>query len=729
MKFTDGNWMLQKGVQAYFAAEAYEVNLSSNSISIVAPCHPIRHRGDTLSGPNLTVTLSSPLEDVIRVKVEHYQGTVDHGPHFAINDSAPDVSIAKDEQSISIQSGKLSAVIPASGGWKIDFVAEGKVITSSPSRGTAYMQVNDREFFMRDQLLLGVGETVYGLGERFTPLVKNGQTVEIWNRDGGTNSDQAYKNIPFYLTNRGYGVFVNHPGNVSYEIGTERTNIAQFSVAGEEMEYMVIYGPTPKEILQKYTALTGRPALPPLWSFGLWLSTSFTTNYDEATVTEFIQGMKDRDIPLGVFHYDCFWMKGFHWCDFEWDPDVFPDPEGMLGRLHDRGLRVCVWINSYIGQASKLFKEGKEKGYFLKRPNGDVWQTDLWQPGMAIVDFTNPEAKSWFQSHIVRLAKMGVDAIKTDFGERIPTDVVYFDASDPERMHNYYTQIYNQAVWEALESVKGKGEAVLFARSATTGGQLYPVHWGGDCWSTFEAMAESLRGGLSLGMSGFGFWSHDIGGFEGFPPPEIYKRWVAFGLLSSHSRLHASTSYRVPWLFDEESVDVLRMFTKLKHRLMPYLWAKAIEAHETGIPVMRSMLLEFPDDPACTYLDQQFMLGDSLLVAPVFTVNGSVEYYLPAGKWRKVLTGEFVDGGRWMKEVHSPLSIPLLQRENSVLVMSRNESSPEYKLGDGFDVQAFGDSGFAKVYDPETGTEYEFGLANGAVLSEMGSELYSVKLD
>lgn len=663
MKFTDGNWMHRPGVTPHYAAEAYEVRATEDALTILAPCHPIRHRGDTLSGPVLTVRLSSPLEDVIRVRVEHFQGSRDLGPHFEVAESGTQPTIRVDDESARLISGHLSARIPrASGAWRIDFEADGKPVTSSLPRSTAYMEVQGQGAFTLDQLSLGVGELVYGLGERFTAFVKNGQTVDIWNRDGGTNSEQAYKNVPFYMTNRGYGVFVNHPGEVSFEIGTEKTNRVQFSVAGERIEYLVIYGPTPKEVLRKYTALTGRPALPPKWSFGLWLSTSFTTNYDEATVNEFIQGMADRDIPLSVFHYDCFWMRGLHWCDFEWDPEVFPDPAGMLRRLHDRGLKVCVWINPYIAQASRLFAEAAEKGYLLRRPNGDVWQWDLWQPGMGIVDFTNPEATRWFQGHLARLIDMGVDAIKTDFGERIPTDVVYHDGSDPVRMHNYYTQLYNQAVFEMLEEKRGKGEAVLFARSATVGGQKYPVHWGGDCWSTFEAMAESLRGGLSLGLSGFGYWSHDIGGFEGKPPAELYKRWVAFGLLSSHSRLHGSTSYRVPWVYDDEAVEVLRFFTKLKHRLMPYLWSKAVEAHETGVPMMRSMHLEFPDDPACDTLDRQYMLGDALLVAPIFSSDGSVDYYVPEGKWSHLLTGEEVVGPRWVRETHDFLSLPLLVR-------------------------------------------------------------------
>ena len=300
---------------------------------------------------------------------------------------------------------------------------------------------------------------------------------------------------------------------------------------GEYLEYYIINGPELKDVLQRYTTLTGKPALPPAWSFGLWLSTSFTTDYDEETVNSFVDGMLERGIPLSVFHFDCFWMKEFHWTNLKWDEDLFPDPEGMLKRLKSKGLKISVWINPYIAQRSHLFAEGKEKGYLLKKPNGDVWQWDRWQAGMALIDFTNPEACRWFQEKLGELIDMGVDSFKTDFGERIPTDVQYYDGSDPHRMHNYYTYLYNKTVFELLERKKGKGEAVLFARSATAGNQKYPVHWGGDCESDYQGMAESLRGGLSLALSGFSFWSHDIGGFESTGPVDLYKRWVAFGFI------------------------------------------------------------------------------------------------------------------------------------------------------------------------------------------------------
>jgi alpha-D-xyloside xylohydrolase len=328
---------------------------------------------------------------------------------------------------------------------------------------------------------------------------------------------------------------------------------------------------------------------------------------------------------------------------------------------------VSCWINPYIAQQSRLFAEGRERGYFLKKADGSVRQTDLWQAGMAIVDFTNPEAAAWYTARLGELLDMGVDYIKTDFGERIPLDAVYHNGADPLQMHNYYTYLYNKTVFEFLESKKGKGKACLFARSATAGSQKFPLHWGGDCESTFEAMAETLRGGLSLGLSGFGFWSHDIGGFEGTPNPALFKRWLAFGLLSSHSRLHGSDSYRVPWNVDEESVEVCRFFAGLKKSLLPYLLETAREAHEKGIPVLRAMLLEFPHDPVCPLLDRQYMLGPDLLVAPVFSADGVVEYYLPPGSWTHLIDKRdgkprTETGGKWLRDTCDFMTLPVWKR-------------------------------------------------------------------
>lgn len=747
MKFNNGCWLFKEGCECFSPAQVYFTKIERDAVTICAPTAKIRHRGDTLGGVNLTIKISAPYPEVLRIQTWHHMGLKERSPKFDIApaqtgelhtevvdgcevDIAGNMRVEQTDGKLIVSSGSLRVEVLEEDG-TFAFYRDSEKITASTRRDLAYMKTDWKGFaydkgpqdaHMRQMLTLGVGELIYGLGERFTAFVKNGQSVEIWNEDGGTSTQQSYKNIPFYISNKGYGVFVNHPENVSFEVASEAVNKVQFSVEGESLDYFLINGPTMKEVLSRYTDITGKPGMPAPWTFGLWLSTSFTTSYEEATVNSFVDGMLERGIPLKVFHFDCFWMKEFSWCDFLWDSEMFPDPEGMLRRLKAKGLKICVWINPYVGQESALFAEGVEKGYFIKRPNGDVWQWDMWQPGLAIVDFTDPEACKWYASHLNRLMDMGVDCFKTDFGERIPTDCVYHDGSDPKKMHNYYTYLYNQVVYDAIKDKKGEKEAILFARSATAGGQKFPVHWGGDCWSDYESMEQSLRGGLSLCSSGFGFWSHDIGGFESKSTADVYKRWCAFGLLSTHSRLHGSNSYRVPWLYDEEAVDVVRFFTQLKAQLMPYLYRNAIETASTGVPMMRSMVLEFTQDKNCGYLATQYMLGDSLLVAPIFNDQSMAEYYLPEGRWTSVLTGEEKQGGKWYREHHGYLSIPLYARENSIVAFGAKNDDAVYDYADGvtFRVYALGDGKTARtmVYSPENQVEAKASVTrNGNVYS------------
>ncbi|ETY71849.1 alpha-xylosidase [Bifidobacterium moukalabense] len=668
MKFLNGGWLVKDGFSVKYAANIYTANIEPKKLTLFCPFgSPIYNAGMTLDGGILTIEVTSPREDVITTKLINFRKDRSNCPKFGLNETDPDVEISETDDKWTFTSGRLTLEIAK--GETIDFkyLYDGKVIAHSGWRAKGLVTDPEGRLHVSEQLDLGVGEKIYGLGERFTNFIKNGQTVDIWNEDGGTGTEQAYKNIPFYLSNRKYGLFVDNPGKVSFEVGSEKVSRVQFSVPGEEMSYSVIGGEDLKVILNTYTDLTGKAPLVPDWSYGLWLSTSFTTDYDEKTVLEFVDGMAERNIPLSVFHFDCRWMKELEWCNFEWDKSKFPDPEGLLKKLHDRGLKICVWINSYIGQKSPLFEEGARNGYFIKNEDGSVWQWDKWQAGMAVVDFTNPEATEWYQGYLKKLVAMGVDCFKTDFGERIPTEgVKYYDGSDPELMHNYYTYLYNKAVYDVLVETKGADQAILFARSATVGGQQFPVHWGGDCSSNYPSMAESLRAGLSFGMSGFGYWSHDIAGFEDQASPDLYKRWTQFGLLSSHSRYHGSTAYKVPWLYGDEAVDVAREFTELKLQLKPYLLKMAQETHETGVPMMRAMVLEFPDDPTCEDIDTQYMLGDDLLVAPVFREDGVARFYVPddgtGQAWTNIITGTAYEPGKWYTEQYDYHTLPVLAR-------------------------------------------------------------------
>ncbi len=407
MKFTDGYWHIRSGVTAHHPIHVYDVEVESNALIVYGATKRLAHRADTVNTGLFTVRFSSPIPNVIRVQIGHHKGQRPSIPTFPLQfQHEHEIHIENEESFAAMTSGDLSVRVHKGENWLVEYFDGSRLLTQSGWRGMGYVDTENGRY-IHEQLGLGVGECVYGLGERFTPFVKNGQVVDLWNEDGGTSSEQAYKNIPFYLTNRGYGVFINHPELVSLEVGSEKVERVQFSVPGESLDYFIINGPTPQEVLTRYTALTGRPALPPAWSFGLWLSTSFTTDYDEATVTSFVQGMADRDLPLHVFHFDCFWMKEFHWTNFEWDDAFFPDPEGMLQRLKARGLHICVWINPYIAQRSALFDEGMANGYLVKTPDGDVWQWDRWQAGMGLVDFTNPDACRWFGRQTAWIAENG----------------------------------------------------------------------------------------------------------------------------------------------------------------------------------------------------------------------------------------------------------------------------------------------------------------------------------
>ena len=715
MKVSDGFWLTKNGYQVSYATQMYDIETDANSITVYAATQWIGNRGMTLGGPLLTIRFSSTRENCIKVTIEHFSEAKKTGPVFQLNEDSgylPDVR--KTEEGYVLISGKTKVKVgPEKGGYDISYWYEDKLLTKTGWKTTSIIEeeawftrqrmenkIADRFYsdsdskeatYLREMLNISVGEYIYGFGEKFSTFVKNGQTVEVWNNDGGTCSEQSYKSIPFFVSSRGYGVFVNHPEKVTFEVASETVSKTAFSVQGERLEYFLFGGDTIAQVISGYTGLTGRPALPPAYTFGLWLSTSFTTNYDEATVMSFVDEMERRNIPLEVFHFDCFWMREFSWCGFEWDKTMFPDPKGMLSRLKQRGLKISIWVNPYIGQRASCFKECAEKGYFIRNKDGSVFQCDMWQPGLAILDFTNPEAYEWYRGKIKELIALGVDAVKTDFGERIPTDVVYYDGSDPYKMHNYYTFLYNQAVFSAVEEAKGKNEACVFARSATAGGQQFPVHWGGDCFSNYESMWETLRGGLSLCLSGFGFFSHDISGFEETGSPDLYKRWTAFGLMSTHSRYHGNASYRVPWKFDEESCEVSRHFVNLKGRLMPYLFVNAVKTHETGVPMMRAMIVDYSYDRTALTLDTQYMLGDSLLVAPVFREDGICEFYLPgSGSWTDIQTGEELSGGSWYSKKYDYFGMPLYAKPNSILATGAFEKSVVYDYADGVTFTIYG---------------------------------------
>ncbi len=560
---------------------------------------------------------------------------------------------------------------------------------------------------------LAPDERLFGLGEKFTRLDKVGRTIESWTRDAlGSTGERSHKNVPFLWSSRGFGVLVDTGGRVVWELGSRSTQSWTAIVDGPALSAYIIRGRRPADILGRYAALTGRPAVPPKWSFGLWLSSSGDRR-DRAAVERLAAEADRRRVPFDVVHIDTWWLTRRKYCDFRPDPETFPRFEEMVRRFHARGLKVTLWEHPYLSVESGLFAEARDRGFLLKRPDGSVYVIDYglslapcpdgvvrtagpgesWNAPVGIIDLTHPGAVAWFQDLHRPLLRLGVDAFKTDFGEDVPEDAVFHDGRTGRDLHNLYPLLYNRAVFEVVEQEKGRG--LVWSRSGTAGSQRYPVAWSGDPAADFDSLAATLRGGLSLGMSGVPFWSHDIGGYRGRPDPELYVRWAQFGLFSSHSRMHGDGP-REPWAFGEKALRIVRAFIRLRSALFPYVYSTALEAGRTGRPVLRALPLEFPDDPNAAAEDLEYMFGPSLLVAPVFERIGPGRrdgkaaadaeeglgivnlgrgpgaprtVYFPPGSWFELRSGRRFDGPSHVR-FSAPLDrLPVFVRAGAILPM------------------------------------------------------------
>jgi alpha-D-xyloside xylohydrolase len=544
-----------------------------------------------------------------------------------------------------------------------------------------------------ENLLLDPDDHFYGGGEKFTRLDLVGRSIRIWNRNSyGSRSELAYKSIPLIVGTRGYGLFVDVPTAVTFHLGSRSLRTYTVEAAGPELDYYLLAG-TPREILTAYTELTGRPAVVPEWAFGLWASTCFV-KFTEASVLEQARRLRAEGIPCDVMHLDSFWQRALMWCDFEWDAERLPDPKRLLHELHRQGFHNCLWINPYVSLQSALYQEGAARGYFLRRPDSTVYDALVWsqrtERGMglcAIVDFTNPEAVGWYRGKLDAQLALGVDSFKPDFAEEIPEDARFANGLTGAEMHNPYPLLYQRVAFEAT-SAHHPGRAVAWSRSAAPGVQRYPGHWAGDSECTFEDLASTLRGGLAAAMSGLAYWSHDMGGFWGDPSPELYVRWSQCGFLSALSRYHGATP-RDPWLFGEEALAIFREYARLRSRLVPYLASLGREAAETGIPLMRPMALEFPDDPAGYAFDLQYCLGRELLVSPVVHAGGRVTTYLPPGRWLDWWSGAVLSGPATLQRQVPLHELPLYLREDSLLVLGPERGHVGERPADPLTVEAF----------------------------------------
>jgi alpha-D-xyloside xylohydrolase len=558
-----------------------------------------------------------------------------------------------------------------------------------------------------ETLLLDPEDHFYGSGERFGRLDLVGRTVRIWNRNPyGARSELAYKNLPVVVGSRGYGLFVDVPTTVGFHLGSLSNRAYTVQAEGEELDYYLMAG-TPKEIVTAYTGLTGRPAVPPEWAFGLWASTCFV-QFTEASVLEIARRLRAEGIPCDVFHLDSFWQRAYMWCDFEWDLARLPDPKRLMAALHKEGFHNCLWINPYVSLQSALYREGATHGYFLRRPDGSVYHPIVWsqrtERGMglcAIVDFTNPAAAEWYRRKLTEQLELGADSFKPDFAEEIPADAVFANGLTGAEMHNPYPLLFQKEVFDATHARAKR--VVAWSRSAAPGVQRYPGHWSGDPECTFIDLANTLRGGLAASMSGLAYWSHDMGGFWGDPSPELFVRWSQCGFFSALSRFHGATP-REPWRYGDEALRIFRQYARLRSRLVPYVVSYGWQASEDGVPLMRPMVMEFPDDPAGYAFDLQYCLGRELLVSPVVREDGVVTTYLPRGKWTDWWTGAVHEGPTTIRRQVPLEELPLYVRDDSLVVLGPERSHVGERPADPLTIEAFVTSEAAFTLRGDAGT-------------------------
>jgi alpha-D-xyloside xylohydrolase len=504
---------------------------------------------------------------------------------------------------------------------------------------------------------LTADEMIFGCGESATGLNKAGQKVNLFVTDPqGPETDQMYKPIPFFMSNRGYGMFMHTSAPVTCDFGATYIGLNKMFMGDENLDLFVFFG-EPKDILDEYTDLVGKPGMPPLWSFGTWMSR--ITYLSEKEGYDVAANIRKNKYPCDVIHFDTGWFDVDWQCDYKFSENRFQNPQQMLKDLRSQGFHVCLWQLPYFTPKNRYFSELIEKDMYVKNGNGELPYEDV------VLDFSNPETVKWYQDKLAGLLNIGVSAIKVDFGEAAPLNGIYASGKSGWYEHNLYPVRYDMAVSEITKKLHN--ENIMWARAAWAGSQRYPLHWGGDAATTNTGLLGTLRAGLSFGLSGFSFWSHDMGGFVKSTPEDLYCRWIPFGFLTSHTRAHGAPPTE-PWLYDSKRVqDVFRKSAEMKYRLMPYVYAQAKECTEKGLPMLRALFVEFPDDPGAWKVDDEYLFGSQILVAPLleFGMTGRT-VYLPEGKWIDYQTEKVYEGG-WHRIEAGSLPIIMLVRDGSVL--------------------------------------------------------------
>lgn len=513
-------------------------------------------------------------------------------------------------------------------------------------------------------------ECFMGTGERFTKIDLSGKTVQMRNQDGqGVNNRRTYKNIPFYISSEMYGMFLHTTSFSKFSLADHSTRSAQVMVEDTVIDTFLIGGETPEEILYGYRQLTGFPPMPPLWSFGVWMSRMTYFSADE--VNEICDRLRAEKYPCDVIHLDTGWFETDWLCEWKFNKERFSEPEKFIRNLRANGYKVSLWQLPYIAYTAEQYKEASENNYISKSEKKIQGASNFSvQDYAGTIDFTYDKATEWYKGLLKKLLDMGVVCIKADFGEDIHLDAEYHSMS-PDKLHNIYPLLYQKAAYEITKEVTGDG--IIWARSAWAGAQRYPLHWGGDSACSWDGMAGSLKGGLHLGLSGFGFWSHDVPGFHGVPnfmnsilPDDIYVRWTQFGVFTSHIRYHGSHK-REPWYYPNIA-GIIKDWWNLRYKLIPYILEQSEKSTCTGYPVLRALWMHHPQDKTCRHIDDQYYFGDEMIVAPVMNSENKRDIYLPEGKWVHFFTGEIFDGNKWLTDVEVPLEeMPVFVKYGAVI--------------------------------------------------------------
>ena len=695
----------------------------NNLLSRLSPVNPNEFPGTEYQGsPELPFSIQFVSERTVRIKATSGPQFVSNEPSLMLVDgTAPDMRDAWEYEAVEGGHSYTSAygkVVITENPWHVYiYDGDGKLLTSTVHRTdvtntftpvTPFSYVRRASDYSRSyaaSMSLEPDEKIFGFGESFTQFNKRGSKVVLWVDDAnGTQNETMYKPIPFYMSSRGYGVFMHHTTPITVDVGKYYNPVNTMMIGDDELDLFYFIG-DPKEILDEYTNLTGKAPMPPLWSFGFWMSR--ITYFSEADGREVIKKLRDYEIPADVLHFDTGWF-GVDWrADYIFPEDRFPDPEKMISDFKDQGFHISLWQLPYMTPQNTLYDELVENGYAIKDRKGNIPVED------AIIDFSNPDAVKWYQDKLRPLLEMGVGAIKVDFGEAAPEAGLYASGKTGFYEHNLYPLRYNKAVADLTREINGEG--FIWARSTWAGSQRYPVHWGGDPATTNSAMSATLRSGLSIGLSGFTFWSHDIGGFVTATPEDVYRRWTPFGMLTSHVRSHGNPPTE-PWEYSDEFLKGFRKADNMRYELMPYIYSQAKESSEQGIPMLRALFVEFPDDPGSWLIDNQYMFGSDFLVAPLFDNVEERAVYLPPGEWIDYQTGEVYQNG-WHTIEAGEIPIIALVRAGSVIPHIGLAQSTKYMDWSEITLKVFSTNGNGDgiLFTPDSDKIETLQVENGAL--------------